>query len=76
MEPIVAVLFMSGIILTIVGSGRAINLIRVHGRVLLDEPAGSQPLPLHERPDVATLAWLAVAVYGLFLASAGILAGR
>jgi hypothetical protein len=76
MEPIVAVLFMSGIVLTIVGSGRAISLIRVHGRLLLEEPTGWQPLPLRERPDVATLVWLAVAVYGLLLASAGIIAGR
>src|SRR5262245_61760038 len=76
MEPIVAILFLSGIVLTIVGSGRAINLIRVHGRLLLEDPAGSQPVPLHERPDVATLTWLAVAAYGLFLASAGILFGR
>lgn len=76
MEPIVTVVFMSGIILTIVGSGRAINLIRVRGGLLADETTGSQPVPLHERSDVAALLWLAVAVYGLFLASAGILAGR
>ena len=32
--------------------------------------------PLHERSDVATLAWLAVSLYGLILATAGVLFGR
>ena len=76
MEPIVAVLFMSGIILTIVGSGRAVAAIRIGRGVVADERGGTQPIPLRDRSDVATLLWLAVAVYGLVLASAGILLGR
>ena len=76
MEPIVAVLFMSGIILTIVGAGRATAIIRVGRGVVANERGGTQPIPLRERSDIATLAWLAVSAYGLLLASAGILLGR
>ena len=75
MEPVVAVLFMSGIILTIVGSGRAIA-IRMGRGVIADDRGGTTPAPLRERPDVARLLWLAVGLYGLFLASAGIIYGR
>ena len=79
MEPVVAVLFMSGIILTIVGSGRAIA-IRMGRGVIADDRGGTTPattpVPLWERPDVARLLWLAVGLYGLFLASAGIIYGR
>jgi hypothetical protein len=75
MEPAVAVLFMSGIILTIVGSGRAVAT-RVGRGVVASDEGGTQPLPIQERPDVARLIWLSVALYGLFLASAGIILGR
>jgi hypothetical protein len=74
-EPAVAVLFMSGIILTIVGSGRAIS-IRMGSGVIADDRGGTTPVPLRARPDVARLLWLAVGLYGLFLASAGIIYGR
>lgn len=75
MEPAVAVLFMSGIILTIVGSGRAVA-IRVGSGVVASDKGGTQPIPFQERPDVVRLIWLAVALYGLFLASAGVIFGR
>jgi hypothetical protein len=71
MEPAVAVLFMSGVILTIVGSGRA-----VVSRVGRGVESGTRPIPIQERPDVVRLVWLAVAMYGLFLASAGVIFGR
>jgi hypothetical protein len=74
-EPLVAVLFMSGIILTIVGSGRAVA-IRMGRGVIADDRGGTAPIPLRDRPDVARLLWLAVGLYGLFLASAGIIYGR
>jgi hypothetical protein len=75
MEPAVAVLFMCGIILTIVGSARAVAT-RVGGGVIADDAGGTQPIPLRERSDLARLLWLAIAVYGLFLASAGVILGR
>ena len=71
MEPVVAVMFMSGVILTIVGSGRAIAT-RVGSGVVASDRGGTQPIPLRERPDVATMLWLAVAIYGLFLAAAAV----
>jgi hypothetical protein len=70
-EPVVAVMFMSGIILTITGSGRALA-IRVGGGVVASDEGGTQPIPLRVRPDVATMLWLAVAIYGLFLAAAAV----
>lgn len=75
MEPSVAVLFMSGIILTIVGSGRAVS-IRMGRGVIADDSGGTTPIPLRVRPDVAQLLWLAVGLYGLFLAAAGVALGR
>ena len=75
MEPAVAVLFMSGIILTIVGSGRAVAIRVGHG-VIAGDDAGTAPIPILERPDVARLVWLAVSLYGLFLAAAGVILGR
>ena len=75
MEPAVAVLFMSGVILTIVGSGRAV-VSRVGRGVIASDDAGTRPIPIQERPDVLRLIWLAVALYGLFLASAGVIFGR
>jgi len=74
-EPSVAVLFMSGIILTIVGSGRAVS-IRMGRGVIADDAGGTQPISQRLRPDVAQLLWLAVALYGLFLAAAGVVFGR
>jgi hypothetical protein len=73
MEPVSAVMFMSGIILTIVGSGRAVSL-RV-GRAVVasdDVVTRDQPIPFRVRSDVATLLWVAVALYGLFLASTAV----
>jgi hypothetical protein len=75
MEPAVAVLFMSGIILTIVGSGRAVAT-RVGRGVIAADDAGTAPIPILERPDIARLVWLAVGLYGLFLAAAGVIFGR
>ena len=75
MEPAVAVLFMSGIILTIVGSTRAVSM-RIGRGVIAGDDAGTQPIPVLDRPDIARLVWLAVALYGLFLASAGVIFGR
>jgi hypothetical protein len=78
-EPSVAVLFMSGVILTIVGSGRAVA-IRMGRGVVADDAGGTQPIPvpipIRIRPDVARLLWLAVGLYGLFLATAGVAFGR
>jgi hypothetical protein len=74
-EPVVAVMFMSGIILTIVGSGRALS-IRVAGGAVASDEIGFEPIPLRVRPDVAALLWLAVAVYGLFLAAAAVAISR
>ncbi|MFL5684544.1 MAG: hypothetical protein ACJ77D_00685 [Chloroflexota bacterium] len=75
MEPVVAVLFMSGIILAIVGSGRAISIRMTRG-VIADDRGGTTPIPVWARPDVARLLWLAVGLYGLFLAAAGVVYGR
>jgi hypothetical protein len=74
-EPVVAVMFMSGIILTIVGSGRAVAT-RVGGGVVASDEGGTQPIPLRVRPDVATLLWLAVGAYGLLLAAAAVAISR
>lgn len=77
MEPVSAVMFMSGIILTIVGSGRAMAL-RV-GRAVVasdDVVTRDQPIPFRVRSDVATLLWVAVALYGLFLASTAVAISR
>jgi len=75
MEPSVAVLFMSGIILTIVGSSRVVAT-RIGRGVIAADDGGTQPIPILDRPDVARLVWLAVGLYGLFLASAGVIFGR
>jgi hypothetical protein len=75
MEPVSAVMFMSGIILTIVGCGRAVAL-RLGAGVVASDDAGTQPMPLHVRSDVATLLWAALALYGLFLASTAIAISR
>jgi hypothetical protein len=74
-EPSVAVLFMSGIILTIVGSGRAVS-IRTSRGVIASDSGGTTPMPMRIRPDVAQLLWLAVGLYGLFLAASGVAFGR
>jgi hypothetical protein len=74
-EPAVAVLFMSGIILAIVGSGRAVA-IRIRRGVIAHDRGGTTPIPIWSRPDVARVLWLAVGLYGLFLASAGVIYGR
>ena len=75
MEPSVAVLFMSGVILTIVGSGRAVS-IRMGRGVIANESGGTTPIPLRVRPDVAQILWMAVSLYGLFLAASGVAFGR
>lgn len=66
---------MSGIILAIVGSGRAISIRMTRG-VIADDRGGTTPIPVWARPDVARLLWLAVGLYGLFLAAAGVVYGR
>ena len=75
MEPVSAVMFMSGIMLTITGSGRAVA-IRIGRAVVASDDVATQPFPLKVRPDVAALLWLAVALYGLFLASTAIAISR
>ena len=75
MEPSIAVLFMSGIILTIVGSGRAVAT-RMGRGVVADDRGGTQLIPVRVRPEVARLLWLTVGLYGLFLATAGVAFGR
>jgi hypothetical protein len=74
-EPVVAVMFMSGIILTIVGSGRAVAS-RVGSGVVAGDEGGTQPIPIRVHPDIATLLWVAVGVYGLFLAAAAVAVSR
>jgi hypothetical protein len=74
-EPVVAVMFMSGVILAIVGSGRAVAS-RVASGVVASDDAGSQPIPLRLRPDVATMLWVAIGIYGLFLAAAAVAVSR
>jgi hypothetical protein len=73
-EPTIAVMFMSGVILSIVGAGRAIA-VRARRGVLADE-AGTSTVPVWARPDVAVLLWSALSLYGLFLAAAGVAFGR
>ena len=75
MEPVAAVMFMSGIILSIVGAGRAVAM-RVAGGAVASDDAPMQLIPLRIRPDVATLLWLAIAIYGLFLAAAAVAVSR
>jgi hypothetical protein len=76
MEPVSAVMFMSGIILTIVGSGRAVAM-RVGSAVVASDD-GTPPIPLTIRvsPEVARLLWLATSLYGLFLAATAIAISR
>jgi hypothetical protein len=68
-------MFVSGIILTIVGAGRAVA-IRIAGGAIARDDGGMQPIPLRMRPDLATLLWLAVGLYGLFLAAAAVAVSR
>jgi hypothetical protein len=68
-------MFMSGIILTIVGAGRAVAM-RVAGGAVASDDAQMQPIPLRIRPDIATLLWLAISLYGLFLAAAAVALSR
>ena len=75
MDPVAAVMFMSGIILTIVGSGRAVA-IRVAAGAVASDDSRTQPMPFRVRSDVAALLWLAVAIYGLFLAAAAVAVSR
>jgi hypothetical protein len=74
-EPVVAVMFMSGIILTIVGSGRAVAS-RVGSGVVAGDDVVNQPIPIRVRPDVAIMLWVAIGIYGLFLAAAAIAVSR
>jgi hypothetical protein len=76
-EPSVAVMFMSGIVLTIVGSSRAVSILMGRG-VMADDSGGTQPIPIpiRVRSDIARLLWVAVALYGLFLAASGVILGR
>jgi hypothetical protein len=74
-EPVVAVMFMSGVILTIVGSGRAVAT-RLGSGVVASNDAGDHPIPLRVRPDVATMLWVALGIYGLFLAAAAVAVSR
>ncbi|HET7168452.1 MAG TPA: hypothetical protein VFI69_04560 [Candidatus Limnocylindrales bacterium] len=61
MTPIAVVLFMTGIVSLIVGAVRAVSALR----------AGTL-----SRPSLPAGAWLAMSLYGLILASAGIVIGR
>ena len=75
MDPVAAVMFMSGIILTITGAGRALA-IRVAGGAVASDEAPMQPIPLRIRSDIASLLWLAVSAYGLFLAAVAVAVNR
>jgi hypothetical protein len=75
MEPVVAVMFMSGVILAIVGSSRAVAT-RMGSGVVASDDAGNQPIPLRIRPDVATMLWVVLGIYGMFLAAAAIAVSR
>ena len=76
MSPIAAVIFMSGVIALLVGSIRAGRAIRTFVTVRADDrPARSQPEP-GVRDALPSAAWLAVSLYGLVLASAGMLLTR
>ena len=74
MSPITAVIFMSGVFALLVGSIRAGRAIRTFVTVRADhrraapEPSVREALP--------SAAWLAVSLYGLVLASAGMLLTR
>jgi hypothetical protein len=68
-------MFVSGVILTIVGAGRAVAS-RVGSGVVASDDVGSEQIPLRIRPDVATMLWLAVGIYGLFLAAAAVALSR
>ena len=61
MTPIAVVLFMTGIVSLIVGAVRAVSALRT-GTL--------------SRPSLPAGAWLAMSLYGLILASAGIVIGR
>lgn len=61
MTPIAAILFICGVIALIVGAGRAVLAIR----------AGT-----FERPTVPAALWLTVSLYGLVLASVGVVIAR
>jgi hypothetical protein len=74
-EPVVAVMFMSGVILTIVGSGRAVAT-RVGSGVVASDEVANQPIPLRVPSDVATMLWVGLAIYGLFLAAAAVAVSR
>jgi hypothetical protein len=74
-EPVVAVMFMSGVILAIVGSGRAVAS-RVGSGVVASDDVGNTPVPLRIRPDIATMLWVALGIYGLFLAAAAVAVSR
>jgi hypothetical protein len=74
-EPVVAVMFMSGVILSIVGSGRAVAS-RIASGVVASDDAGTQPIPLRMRPDVAMGLWVALGIYGLFLAAVAVVVSR
>ena len=75
MEPVVAVMFMSGVILTIVGSGRAVAT-RLGSRVVASDDAGDQPIALRIPSDIARMLWVAIGIYGLFLAAAAVAVSR
>ncbi|MGP1674293.1 MAG: hypothetical protein ACTS8Z_03640 [Candidatus Limnocylindrales bacterium] len=61
MSPIAAVLFMTGVIALLGGAGRLV--VAYH--------AGSL-----QRPTLPAAAWLGLSLYGLILASVGIVIGR
>jgi hypothetical protein len=74
-EPVVAVMFMSGVILTIVGSGRAVAT-RLGSGVVASDEAGTQPIAIRIPSDVARILWVTLGIYGLFLAAAAIAVSR
>jgi len=74
MEPVVVVLVMCGIILTIVGAGRAVFAMRealvVRAEARPPQPAGRWS------PRVVSAVWAVISAYGLILASVGIVLSR
>ena len=68
MSMLAAAIFLSGIVVLLVGATRVAFAIRRH-------VAAGEPLP-SVRQALPTAGWLSLSVYGLLLASAGMLLAR
>jgi hypothetical protein len=74
-SPVIAFVFLCGMIALLTGVGRAIVSARhaAASPVIADDPADPAPVVRHWLPSIA---WGSVALYGLVLASAGLLLAR